>query len=106
MQTSTRVNASMLGTYQGRSVSLVGKILSTTGSTATLLSDGQQVNLIFSNAETLNKDSIYELRGEVNETCDLNVSSFTQYNEDFDLDLYNEMINEARKSEFSETFGF
>eukprot|EP00002_Diphylleia_rotans_P012216 TRINITY_DN238_c0_g2_i1.p1 TRINITY_DN238_c0_g2~~TRINITY_DN238_c0_g2_i1.p1 ORF type:complete len:108 (-),score=10.97 TRINITY_DN238_c0_g2_i1:197-520(-) len=97
-----RVNGTLLRSYVGSDVRLVGKVLSVSGTKAVLLaSDNTHVHVNTSGNSRY--QTIVEVVGNVNPDLTLREISFVNFNDDFDLGVYNEMVQLTQ--EFKPLFG-
>ncbi|XP_064401836.1 uncharacterized protein LOC135347733 [Halichondria panicea] len=95
-----RVNTSMLSKHIGSRVCLVGKNLG-------VMKGGTSLNLEASDKQTVTAnfpqplrdplDTYVELLGKVENDCSISVERIVNFGNDFDLDVYNEVIQITSK---------
>eukprot|EP01112_Ceratiomyxa_fruticulosa_P007770 TRINITY_DN2018_c0_g1_i2.p1 TRINITY_DN2018_c0_g1~~TRINITY_DN2018_c0_g1_i2.p1 ORF type:complete len:106 (-),score=22.22 TRINITY_DN2018_c0_g1_i2:164-481(-) len=92
-----RVNKSYLSSFVGNTVRLVGKVINQNSGTAVLESSDHQQVQVYQQQGSHYADEFVEVIGKVNPDGTIREEIFYNWGSNFDLDLYNEAIQEYHK---------
>ncbi|EEB08564.1 DNA replication factor A subunit Ssb3 [Schizosaccharomyces japonicus yFS275] len=98
-----RINAKLLDQFVGRTVRVVGKVISVQGRSATIDSNGT-VNMQLTMDNMLEPNHFYEFVSSVKPDLSLQLLTYVDFGTDIDMDIYDNVVelSQAHKSIFCE----
>ncbi|KAJ3220039.1 hypothetical protein HK099_004483 [Clydaea vesicula] len=89
-----RVNSELIGNFKGKTVRIVGRVLSSMEDGTTILesSDGGQVKVKLTSTNGFQQDLYVEVIGKVESDMSIIESSTVEFGDAMDIDSYNKMV--------------